>query len=149
MNQLEALIQNRCRAIGENAVAFVMGRRRGSAGARDNAACSTLVACTIQRGLCGDGDPAGRAGGDICEAGTHAARAYSSHGARYATPCRRVWEQRQLFPERRVTDQLVWLVPFWVAGVLVFYMRGAMSWMAARRLRLTAFAVRPMCGRSA
>ena len=37
----------------------------------------------------------------------------------------------------RATDKLTWLVPLWIAGMLIFYARYAMSWMAARRLRAT------------
>ncbi len=37
----------------------------------------------------------------------------------------------------RVEDVLPWLAPFWIAGVLLFHLRAAASWMAARRLRRT------------
>lgn len=33
------------------------------------------------------------------------------------------------------SDILPWLVPFWVAGLIVFQVRGVIGWMAARRLR--------------
>jgi len=36
---------------------------------------------------------------------------------------------------RSLTDFLPWLVPFWVAGVLVFHLRTLASWIAAQRLR--------------
>jgi GWxTD domain-containing protein len=36
---------------------------------------------------------------------------------------------------RSPTDFLPWLVPFWVAGVLVFHLRTLASWIAAQRLR--------------
>jgi beta-lactamase regulating signal transducer with metallopeptidase domain len=32
-------------------------------------------------------------------------------------------------------DYATWVVRVWIAGVFVFYLRGVMSWMAARRLR--------------
>ena len=32
-------------------------------------------------------------------------------------------------------DRLPWLAPFWMAGVLIFYLRTATSWAAAQRLR--------------
>jgi len=35
----------------------------------------------------------------------------------------------------RVREALPWLVPFWMAGVLVFYLRSLGSWMAVQRLR--------------
>jgi len=41
------------------------------------------------------------------------------------------------------SDKLTWLVVFWMAGVLVFHLRGVMSWMAARRLRRTGVCVAP------
>jgi GWxTD domain-containing protein len=34
-------------------------------------------------------------------------------------------------------DNLSWLAPFWLAGVLIFYLRGFVGWMAARRLQQT------------
>lgn len=34
-------------------------------------------------------------------------------------------------------DNLSWLAPFWLAGVLIFYLRGIVGWMAARRLQRT------------
>ena len=37
--------------------------------------------------------------------------------------------------ERGVADYLPWLAPFWIAGVLVFHLRGVISSIAARRLR--------------
>ena len=37
--------------------------------------------------------------------------------------------------EWKPTDDLAWLAPFWIAGVLIFYLRGLASWIAARRLR--------------
>ncbi len=38
-------------------------------------------------------------------------------------------------PMRRVADLLPWLVPFWMAGVVLFYLRHLASWAVARRLR--------------
>jgi GWxTD domain-containing protein len=32
-------------------------------------------------------------------------------------------------------DRLPWIVPFWMAGVLIFYLRTAGGWLAAQRLR--------------
>jgi GWxTD domain-containing protein len=40
-------------------------------------------------------------------------------------------------------DPLPWVVPFWIAGVLVFYLRGLMGWMAARRVRTTGVCPAP------
>lgn len=37
----------------------------------------------------------------------------------------------------RIADVLPWLVPFWIAGVLLFYLRQLASWIWARRLRRT------------
>ena len=37
----------------------------------------------------------------------------------------------------RGADDLAWVAPFWMAGVFLFYLRGAMSWMAMWRLRRT------------
>jgi GWxTD domain-containing protein len=39
--------------------------------------------------------------------------------------------------EPRPMDQLAWLAPLWIAGVLIFHLRGMASWIAARRLRRT------------
>ncbi len=33
------------------------------------------------------------------------------------------------------TDRLPWIVPFWMLGVLAFYLRTAGGWLAAQRLR--------------
>jgi len=44
----------------------------------------------------------------------------------------------QGFPElsdRRMAEILPWLAPFWIAGVILFHLRGIASWMSARRLR--------------
>jgi GWxTD domain-containing protein len=38
-------------------------------------------------------------------------------------------------PMRRVADLLPWLVPFWMAGVILFYLRHLASWVLTRRLR--------------
>jgi bla regulator protein blaR1 len=38
-------------------------------------------------------------------------------------------------PMRHVADLLPWLVPFWMAGVVLFYLRHLASWAVARRLR--------------
>jgi GWxTD domain-containing protein len=35
----------------------------------------------------------------------------------------------------RVEDALPWLVPFWIAGVVVFHLRSVAGWMAAQRVR--------------
>jgi len=35
----------------------------------------------------------------------------------------------------RMADILPWLVPFWIAGVILSHLRGVAGWMAARRLR--------------
>jgi GWxTD domain-containing protein len=43
----------------------------------------------------------------------------------------------------RVTEVVPWLTPFWIAGVIVFYLRGAASWAAARRLRRTGVCLAP------
>jgi GWxTD domain-containing protein len=37
----------------------------------------------------------------------------------------------------RAGDLLPWLVPFWIAGVVFFQLRGLASWMSARRMRGT------------
>ncbi len=38
-------------------------------------------------------------------------------------------------PPPAAPDRLSWIVPFWMAGVLIFYARTAGGWMAAQRLR--------------
>ena len=35
----------------------------------------------------------------------------------------------------RLQDSMRWFVPFWLAGLVLFYVRGAGSWLAVRRLR--------------
>lgn len=35
----------------------------------------------------------------------------------------------------RIEDALPWLVPFWIAGVIVFHLRSVAGWMAAQRVR--------------
>ncbi|HEY2015945.1 MAG TPA: GWxTD domain-containing protein [Bryobacteraceae bacterium] len=40
-------------------------------------------------------------------------------------------------------NALPWLVPFWMAGVLVFYLRSLGGWMAAQRLRRTGVCLAP------
>ena len=37
----------------------------------------------------------------------------------------------------RIREALPWLVPFWMAGVLIFYVRSLGGWLAVRRLRRT------------
>jgi GWxTD domain-containing protein len=44
---------------------------------------------------------------------------------------------------RRLADLLPWLAPFWMAGVLLFYLRHFTSWLAARRLLLTGVCCAP------
>jgi hypothetical protein len=44
---------------------------------------------------------------------------------------------------RRLADLLPWLAPFWVAGVLLFYLRHLTSWLAARRLLRTGVCCAP------
>jgi beta-lactamase regulating signal transducer with metallopeptidase domain len=46
-------------------------------------------------------------------------------------------------PMRRVADLLPWLVPFWVAGVILFYLRQLASWALTRRLRRTGVCSAP------
>jgi len=45
--------------------------------------------------------------------------------------------------EKGPMDNLAWLAPFWIAGVLIFHLRGITSWMAARRLRRTGVCCAP------
>jgi GWxTD domain-containing protein len=40
-------------------------------------------------------------------------------------------------PEPKNGHLLTWIVPLWMAGVLLFYLRAAMGWMETRRLRRT------------
>jgi len=40
-------------------------------------------------------------------------------------------------PLRRIGDLLPWLVPFWIVGVALFYLRHLASWTLTRRLRRT------------
>jgi GWxTD domain-containing protein len=44
---------------------------------------------------------------------------------------------------RRASDFLPWLVPFWIAGVLLFHLRILASWIAAQRLRRTGVCCAP------
>jgi GWxTD domain-containing protein len=37
--------------------------------------------------------------------------------------------------DRRMAEILPWLTPFWIAGVILFQLRGIASWMSASRLR--------------
>jgi GWxTD domain-containing protein len=37
--------------------------------------------------------------------------------------------------EWKPTDELAWLAPFWIVGVLIFHLRGLTSWIATLRLR--------------
>jgi GWxTD domain-containing protein len=46
-------------------------------------------------------------------------------------------------PMRRIADLLPWLVPFWMAGVVLFYLRHLASWAMARRLRLRGVCAAP------
>ena len=46
-------------------------------------------------------------------------------------------------PMRHVADLLPWLVPFWVAGVVLFYLRHLASWILTRRLRRTGVCSAP------
>jgi GWxTD domain-containing protein len=43
----------------------------------------------------------------------------------------------------RIADFLPWLVPFWIAGVVLFYLRHLASWAMARRLRRTGVCAAP------
>ena len=57
-------------------------------------------------------------------------------GPRYATPLPPGLGVAPATPlQTRAADELAWLVPFWMAGVVLFYLRGMTSWLAARRLR--------------
>ena len=46
-------------------------------------------------------------------------------------------------PMRRVADLLPWLVPFWVLGVALFYLRHLASWIFTLRLRRTGVCCPP------
>ncbi len=57
-------------------------------------------------------------------------------GPRFATPLPPDFGAAPATPlQTRAMDELAWLVPFWMAGVVLFYLRGMTSWLAARRLR--------------
>jgi GWxTD domain-containing protein len=57
-------------------------------------------------------------------------------GPRYSTPLPPGLGAAPSSPlQTRAADELAWLVPFWMAGVVLFYLRGMTSWLAARRLR--------------
>ncbi|SPE29682.1 Peptidase M56, BlaR1 [Candidatus Sulfopaludibacter sp. SbA6] len=43
----------------------------------------------------------------------------------------------------RLCEALPWVVPFWMAGVLVFYLRSLGGWMAVERLRRTGVCAAP------
>ncbi len=65
------------------------------------------------------------------------------------TPIALDWNNRVLLadlpqaPMRHVADLLPWLVPFWVAGVILFYLRHLVSWILTRRLRQTGVCSAP------
>lgn len=42
-----------------------------------------------------------------------------------------------------LAERLVWVVPFWAAGVLIFYLHGIGGWIVAQRLRRTGVAPAP------
>ncbi len=46
-------------------------------------------------------------------------------------------------PAAGLAERLVWAVPFWAAGVLVFYLRGIGGWILAQRLRRTGVVPAP------
>ncbi len=46
-------------------------------------------------------------------------------------------------PLRRIADLLPWLVPFWIIGVALFYLRHLASWTLTRRLRRTGVCSAP------
>jgi GWxTD domain-containing protein len=46
-------------------------------------------------------------------------------------------------PLRRIADLLPWLVPFWMIGVALFYLRHLASWTLTRRLRRTGICSPP------
>jgi GWxTD domain-containing protein len=46
-------------------------------------------------------------------------------------------------PLRNIADFLPWLVPFWIAGVVLFYLRHLVGWAMARRLRRTGVCAAP------
>jgi GWxTD domain-containing protein len=57
-------------------------------------------------------------------------------GPRYATPLPPGLGAAPETPlQTHAADELAWLAPFWMAGVVLFYLRGMTSWLAARRLR--------------
>jgi GWxTD domain-containing protein len=55
-------------------------------------------------------------------------------------------------PAAGLAERLVWVVPFWAGGVLIFYLHGIGGWMVAQRLRRTGVVPAPdewqarMCG---
>ena len=53
------------------------------------------------------------------------------HGLRAAPPGAIAFPAPPIAPP----DRLPWIVPFWMAGVLAFYLRTAGGWLAAQRLR--------------
>jgi GWxTD domain-containing protein len=46
-------------------------------------------------------------------------------------------------PPGRLADVLPWLVPFWISGVILFYLRHLASWVLTRRLRRTGVCCPP------
>src|SRR6185312_7680234 len=44
-----------------------------------------------------------------------------------------------------ITDIVPWLAPLWIIGVLLFNLRAARSWLAARRLRTKGVCLAPEC----
>jgi GWxTD domain-containing protein len=46
-------------------------------------------------------------------------------------------------PAAGLAERLVWVVPFWAAGVLIFYLHGIGGWIVARRLRRTGVTPAP------
>jgi GWxTD domain-containing protein len=46
-------------------------------------------------------------------------------------------------PAAGLAEQLVWFVPFWAGGVLIFYLHGIGGWIVAQRLRRTGVVPAP------
>ena len=46
-------------------------------------------------------------------------------------------------PTRQIAPSMRWFVPFWIAGVALFYLRTLLSWMAVQRLRHASSAAAP------
>jgi GWxTD domain-containing protein len=114
------------------ALAAVLRRAGRRAAIRYALACSAMAAMVVSFGLTlAHFRPAALAGPAVALRGLSAA---GGLGAGPTVPAE---------PAAGLAEQLVWVVPFWAAGVLIFYLHGLGGWIVARRLRRTGVTPAP------